>query len=119
MLCFVIVIGLFAPDSCFSLERRTLSEQCSELRPRLKLVEARRVESQSRSRGSMYVSSISISISVSNRIRVSISISTVISVLYITYIYIYIYIYLYISRPRGDRKFGGCLFGVAWAASSV
>ena len=24
------------------------------------------------------------------------------------YIYIYIYIYISISRPRGDRKFGGC-----------
>ena len=24
-----------------------------------------------------------------------------------TYIYIYIYIHTYISRPRGDRKFGG------------
>ena len=35
------------------------------------------------------------------------------------YIYIYIYICISISRPRGDRKFGGCLFGVAWAASSV
>ena len=33
-----------------------------------------------------------------------------IHVLYIyIYIYIlYIYIYIYISRPRGDRKFGGC-----------
>ena len=46
-----------------------------------------------------------------------------------TYIYIYIYvyrerdvciyIYIYISRPRGDRKFGGCFVWVAWAASSV
>ena len=29
-----------------------------------------------------------------------------------TYIhtYIYTYIYIYISRPRGDRKFGGCCF---------
>ena len=34
------------------------------------------------------------------------------------YVYIYIYIhicmcicmYIYISRPRGDRKFGGCSF---------
>ena len=26
------------------------------------------------------------------------------------YIYIYIYIYIPISRPRGDRKFGGCSF---------
>ena len=25
-----------------------------------------------------------------------------------THIYIYIYIYIYKSRPRGDRKFGGC-----------
>ena len=32
--------------------------------------------------------------------------------------YMYIYIYT-ISRPRGDRKFGGCLYWVAWAASSV
>ena len=23
---------------------------------------------------------------------------------------VYIYIYMYISRPWGDRKFGGCLF---------
>ena len=31
-----------------------------------------------------------------------------------------IYIYIYISRPRGDRKFGGCCFLlVAWAAISV
>ena len=34
-------------------------------------------------------------------------------------IYIYIYIYISISRPRGDRKLGGCRFWVAWAASSV
>ena len=34
-------------------------------------------------------------------------------------VYIYIYIYIYISRPRGDRKFGGCFVWVAWAASSV
>ena len=33
--------------------------------------------------------------------------------------YIYIYIYISISRPRGDRKFGGCFVWVAWAASSV
>ena len=25
-------------------------------------------------------------------------------------VYIYIYIYIHISRPRGDRKFGGCYF---------
>ena len=24
------------------------------------------------------------------------------------HMYMYIYIYIYISRPRGDRKFGGC-----------
>ena len=35
------------------------------------------------------------------------------------YLYIYIYIYISISRPRGDRKFGGCFVWVAWAASSV
>ena len=35
------------------------------------------------------------------------------------YNYVYIYIYIYISRPRGDRKFGGCVFGLAWAAISV
>ena len=34
-------------------------------------------------------------------------------------LYIYIYIYISISRPRGDRKFGGCFVWVAWAASSV
>ena len=33
--------------------------------------------------------------------------------------YIHIYIYIYISRPRGDRKFGGCVVGLAWAAISV
>ena len=32
---------------------------------------------------------------------------------------LYIYIYISISRPRGDRKFGGCFCLVAWAASSV
>ena len=32
---------------------------------------------------------------------------------------IYIYIYISVSRPRGDRKFGGCFFWVAWAAISV
>ena len=26
---------------------------------------------------------------------------------------------IYISRPRGDRKFGDCVFGLAWAAISV
>ena len=34
-------------------------------------------------------------------------------------IYIYIYIYISTSRPKGDRKFGGCFVRVAWAASSV
>ena len=34
-------------------------------------------------------------------------------------IYIYVYMYISISRPRGDRKFGGCFVWVAWAASSV
>ena len=32
---------------------------------------------------------------------------------------LYIYIYIPISRPRGDRMFGGCFCGIAWAASSV
>ena len=35
------------------------------------------------------------------------------------YIYICIYVYIYISRHRGDRKFGGCVVGLAWAAISV
>ena len=35
------------------------------------------------------------------------------------YVYTYIYIYISISRPRGDRKLGGCFCFVAWAASSV
>ena len=36
------------------------------------------------------------------------------------YTYIHTYLHTYISRPRGDRKFGGCFgFWVAWAAIPV
>ena len=33
--------------------------------------------------------------------------------------YLHTQSYISISRPRGDRKFGGCFVWVAWAASSV
>ena len=43
---------------------------------------------------------------------ISLSLSLSISLSICMYVCVYIYIYISISRPRGDRKFGGCFFGL-------